>query len=78
MLGCRMTALAYETLQTQQGELPCLMAMSEVAGRMAVQEGAKYLQDPMQGRGILLGGRSRCFSGGSDHYRGGNSRGACL
>ena len=56
MLECRITALAYETLQTQQGELPCLTAMSEVAGRMAVQEGAKYLEDPMQGRGILLGG----------------------
>jgi len=56
MLGCRMTALAYETLQTPQGEYPCLTAMSEVAGRMALQEGAKYLQDPVQGRGILLGG----------------------
>ena len=56
MLECRITALAYETLQTPQGELPCLTPMSEVAGRMAVQEGAKYLEKPMQGRGILLAG----------------------
>jgi len=56
MLASRITALAYETLQTPQGEFPCVMAMSEVAGRMAVQEGAKYLQEPKQGRGMLLAG----------------------
>src|SRR3989338_2698914 len=49
-------ALAYETLQNEDGELPCLTPMSEVAGRMAVHEGAKYLEEPMKGRGILLGG----------------------
>jgi alanine dehydrogenase len=52
----KVIAFAYETLQTPNGELPCLIPMSEVAGRMAPQEGAKYLEEPMQGRGILLGG----------------------
>jgi alanine dehydrogenase len=56
MLDRKITALAYETLQTQNGELPCLTPMSEVAGRMAVHEGAKYLEEPMHGRGILLAG----------------------
>lgn len=56
MLKARITALAYETLETKNGELPCLTPMSEVAGRMAVHEGAKYLERPMQGRGILLSG----------------------
>ncbi len=56
MLKQKIIALAYETLQNQGGELPCLTPMSEVAGRMAVHEGAKYLEEPMKGRGILLGG----------------------
>ncbi len=56
MLQKKITALAYETLQTKDGELPCLTPMSEVAGRMAVHEGAKYLEEPMHGRGILLAG----------------------
>ncbi len=56
MLERKIIALAYETLETENGELPCLTPMSEVAGRMAVQEGAKYLEEPMKGRGILLGG----------------------
>jgi alanine dehydrogenase len=56
LLKQKVIAFAYETLQTQEGELPCLTPMSEVAGRMAVHEGAKYLEEPMQGRGILLGG----------------------
>lgn len=56
MLRKKITAFAYETLQTENGELPCLTPMSEVAGRMAVHEGAKYLEEPMKGRGILLGG----------------------
>lgn len=50
------TAIAYETLRDAQGRLPLLTPMSEVAGRMSVQEGAKYLERPQQGRGILLGG----------------------
>ncbi len=49
-------AIAYETIQTADGKLPLLIPMSEVAGKMAVQEGAKYLEKPMMGRGILLGG----------------------
>lgn len=48
--------LAYETVELPDRSLPLLVPMSEVAGRMAVQEGAKYLEKPMQGRGILLGG----------------------
>ena len=52
--GC--VAVAYETLSDDQGRLPLLTPMSEVAGRMSVQEGAKYLERPQMGRGILLGG----------------------
>ncbi|OHB74213.1 MAG: alanine dehydrogenase [Planctomycetes bacterium RBG_16_59_8] len=48
--------IAYETIERPDGSLPLLTPMSEVAGRMAVQEGAKYLEKPMEGRGILLGG----------------------
>jgi alanine dehydrogenase len=50
------TAIAYETLADEQGRLPLLTPMSEVAGRMSIQEGAKYLERPQMGRGILLGG----------------------
>lgn len=49
-------AVAYETVQLPSGDLPLLIPMSEVAGRMAVQEGAKYLERFFGGRGILLGG----------------------
>ena len=52
--GC--VAIAYETVQLPSGELPLLTPMSEVAGRMAVQEGAKYLEKVHGGRGVLLGG----------------------
>ena len=52
--GC--VAVAYETVQMPNGQLPLLIPMSEVAGRMAVQEGAKYLEKPQGGRGILLAG----------------------
>ncbi len=48
--------LAYETVERADRSLPLLVPMSEVAGRMSVQEGAKYLEKPMGGRGILLGG----------------------
>jgi len=48
--------IAYETVQNPDGSLPLLIPMSEVAGRMAVQEGAKYLEKPMGGKGVLLGG----------------------
>jgi len=49
-------AVAYETMRDDKGRLPLLTPMSEVAGKMAIQEGAKYLEKPMNGRGILLGG----------------------
>lgn len=52
--GC--SAVAYETLADDNGRLPLLTPMSEVAGRMSIQEGAKYLERPQMGRGILLGG----------------------
>jgi alanine dehydrogenase len=48
--------VAYETLRDDRGRLPLLTPMSEVAGRMSIQEGAKYLERPQMGRGILLGG----------------------
>jgi alanine dehydrogenase len=50
------TAIAYETLQDKNGHLRLLTPMSEVAGRMSIQQGAKYLERPQEGRGILLGG----------------------
>src|SRR5256714_428343 len=50
------TAVAYETIRDARGALPLLTPMSEVAGRMSIQEGAKYLERPFEGRGILLGG----------------------
>src|SRR5438105_13513738 len=50
------TAVAYETIKDARGTLPLLTPMSEVAGRMSIQEGAKYLERPFEGRGILLGG----------------------
>lgn len=49
-------AIAYETVELVSGELPLLTPMSEIAGRMAVQEGAKYLERPQGGLGVLLGG----------------------
>ncbi len=55
-LQAGITAVAYETLQDAHGRLPLLTPMSEVAGKMCVHEGAKYLERPMMGRGILLGG----------------------
>jgi len=48
--------LAYETVEKADRSLPLLVPMSEVAGRMSIQEGAKYLEKPMGGRGVLLGG----------------------
>lgn len=56
VLKSGITAVAYETLQGNGRELPLLTPMSEVAGRMSIQEGAKYLERPQEGRGILLGG----------------------
>ena len=55
MIKSGAVCLAYETVE-DNGTLPLLIPMSEVAGRMATQEGAKYLEKPLKGRGILLGG----------------------
>ncbi|MCG8321758.1 MAG: alanine dehydrogenase [Cytophagales bacterium] len=56
MLENKSVCLAYETVEKEDHSLPLLVPMSEVAGRMSVQEGAKYLEKPLKGRGILLGG----------------------
>lgn len=56
LLNAGTTAVAYETVQTVSGQLPLLMPMSEVAGRMASQVGAYYLQRSNGGRGVLMGG----------------------
>jgi alanine dehydrogenase len=56
LLESGVTAIAYETVQTGEGKLPLLMPMSEVAGRMATQVGATYLERHHGGRGVLLGG----------------------
>ncbi|MCC6238845.1 MAG: alanine dehydrogenase [Phycisphaerales bacterium] len=50
------TAIAYETIKDKNGHLPLLTPMSEIAGRMSIQAGAKFLEKPHNGRGILLGG----------------------
>ncbi|WP_126427451.1 alanine dehydrogenase [Brevibacillus marinus] len=52
----KVVAIAYETVQAENGSLPLLTPMSEVAGRMAVQAGAQFLQKPYGGKGVLLGG----------------------
>jgi alanine dehydrogenase len=56
MIASGAICLAYETVERLDGSLPLLIPMSEVAGRMSIQEGAKYLEKPLKGRGILLGG----------------------
>ncbi len=56
MIKSKAVCLAYETVELNDGSLPLLIPMSEVAGRMAIQEGAKYLEKPVKGRGVLLGG----------------------
>ena len=56
LIKSRSVAIAYETIQKADGSLPLLTPMSEVAGRMAIQEGAKYLEMAQGGRGVLLGG----------------------
>lgn len=56
MIKSNAICIAYETVEDDEGTLPLLTPMSEVAGRMAVQQGAKYLEKPIKGRGVLLGG----------------------
>ena len=56
MIKSKAVCLAYETVELPNRSLPLLIPMSEVAGRMAIQQGAKYLEKPIKGRGVLLGG----------------------
>ena len=58
MIKRKIVALAYETVQKDDGSLPLLIPMSEIAGKLASQEGAKYLEKPFGGKGVLLGGVS--------------------
>lgn len=56
MIKSHSICIAYETVEDADGSLPLLIPMSEVAGRMSIQQGAKYLEKPIKGRGVLLGG----------------------
>jgi alanine dehydrogenase len=56
MIKAESVCLAYETVEKADRSLPLLIPMSEVAGRMAIQQGAKYLEKPQKGKGVLLGG----------------------
>lgn len=56
LMESKVTAIAYETIQLENGSLPLLTPMSEVAGRMSVQIGAQFLEKPKGGKGVLLGG----------------------
>ncbi len=56
LLAGKVKAVAYETIQEKDGSLPCLAPMSQIAGRLSIQEGAKYLEKKFGGEGILLAG----------------------
>ena len=56
LLKAKCIGIAYETITDSKGQLPCLKPISQIAGRLATQEGAKYLEKPMGGRGVLLSG----------------------
>ncbi len=56
LLAKKVIGIAYETIRYEDGTLPCLRPMSEIAGRLSIQEGAKYLERPFGGRGVLLAG----------------------
>ncbi len=56
LMASGVKAVAYETIVDGEGNLPCLRPMSQIAGRLSIQEGAKYLERPFGGRGLLLGG----------------------
>jgi alanine dehydrogenase len=56
LMDRKVKAVAYETIEIDNGLLPCLRPMSEIAGRLSIQEGAKYLEKPFGGRGVLLSG----------------------
>jgi len=56
LVASKCIGIAYETICDRSGQFPCLKPMSQIAGRLSVQEGAKYLEKPMGGRGVLLSG----------------------
>ncbi|MBE5759320.1 MAG: alanine dehydrogenase [Clostridiales bacterium] len=56
LIDKKIKAVAFETITDEQGNLPCLRPMSQIAGRLSIQEGAKYLEKSFGGRGLLLGG----------------------
>ena len=56
LVAAKCIGIAYETIRDRKGQLPCLKPMSQIAGRLAIQEGAKYLEKPMGGKGLLLSG----------------------
>lgn len=56
MIKNKSVCVAYETVEKPDRSLPLLIPMSEVAGRMSIQQGARYLEKPVKGRGVLLGG----------------------
>ncbi len=56
LMAKKVSALGYETIQDDDGSLPCLLPMSEIAGRLSVKAGARFLEKPSGGRGVLLGG----------------------
>ncbi|MCL2764931.1 MAG: alanine dehydrogenase [Treponema sp.] len=56
LVSSKCIAIAYETIRDRKGQLPCLKPMSQIAGRLAIQVGARYLEKPMGGRGVLLSG----------------------
>ncbi|GMO46858.1 MAG: alanine dehydrogenase [Treponemataceae bacterium] len=56
LLKAKCVGIAFETIKDRKGQLPCLKPMSQIAGRLAIQEGAKYLEKPFGGRGVLLSG----------------------
>jgi alanine dehydrogenase len=56
LLKAKCVGIAFETIKDRKGQLPCLKPMSQIAGRLAVQEGAKYLEKPFGGEGVLLSG----------------------
>ena len=64
MLASGATCIAYETVRDTRGTLPLLIPMSEVAGRMSVQEGARFLEKPQGGKGILMAQGLRQCEGG--------------
>lgn len=56
MMDSKAICIAYETVEKEDRSLPLLIPMSEIAGRMSIQQGAKYLEKPLGGKGVLLGG----------------------